>query len=41
MFIHDILIPVTMFVFSLDGYNAINYFRLWLQYRRALKGVSA
>ena len=39
--LHSILIPVAMFVFSLDGYNAINYFHLWLQYRRALKGVSA
>ena len=39
--LHSILIPVAMFVFSLDGYNAINHFRLWLQYRRALKGVSA
>lgn len=39
--LHSILIPVAMFVFSLDGYNAINYFRLWLQYHQALKGVSA
>ena len=41
MFIHNILIPVAMFVCSLDGYNAINHFRLWLQSHRALKGVSA
>ena len=39
--LYDILIPIAMFVFSLDGYNAINHFRLWLQYRRVLKGVSA
>lgn len=39
--LHSILIPVAMFVFSLDGYNAINHFRLWLQCRRALKGVPA
>ena len=37
MFIHNFLIPVAMFVFSPDGYNAINHFRLWLQYRQALK----
>jgi len=41
MFIYDILIPVAMFICSLDGYNAINHFRLWLQCRRALKGASA
>ena len=29
MFIHNVLIPVAMFVFSLDGYNAIDHFRLW------------
>ena len=40
MFIHNFLIPVAMFVCSLDGYNAINHFHLWLQYRRALRGVS-
>ncbi len=39
--LHSILIPIAMFVFSLDGYNAINHFHLWLQYRRALKGVAA
>ena len=39
--LYDILIPVAMFIFSLDGYNAINHFRLWLQYRRALKGAAA
>lgn len=39
--LYNILIPVAMFIFSLDGYNAINHFRLWLQYRRALKGVAA
>jgi hypothetical protein len=39
--LYNILIPVAMFVFSWDGYNAINYFRLWLRYRRALKGVAA
>ena len=41
MFIHNFLIPVAMFVCSLDGYNAINHFRLWRQTRRALKGVAA
>ncbi len=39
--LYDILIPIAMFVFSLDGYNAINHFCLWLQCRRALKGASA
>ena len=38
--LYDILIPLAMFVFSLDGYNAINHFRLWLQCRQALKGAS-
>jgi hypothetical protein len=41
MMLYNILIPVAMFVFSLDGYNAINHFRLWLQCRRALKGAAA
>ena len=36
----NILIPVAMFLCSIDGYNAINHFRLWLQYRRTLKGVA-
>ena len=36
----NILIPIAMFLCSVDGYNAINYFRLWLQCRRALKGAS-
>ena len=39
--LYNILIPIAMFIFSLDGYNAINHFYLWLQCRRALKGVSA
>ena len=39
--LYNVLIPVVMFVFSLDGYNAINHFRLWFQCRRALKGVAA
>ena len=39
--LHSILIPAAMFVFSLDGYNAINHFRLWRQCRRALKGATA
>lgn len=39
--LYDILIPMAMFVFSLDGYNAINHFRLWLQCRRTLKGAAA
>ena len=39
--LYNILIPVAMFVFSLDGYNTINHFRLWLQCRQALKGVAA
>ena len=38
--LYNVLIPVAMFVFSLDGYNAINHFRLWRQCRRALKGVT-
>ncbi len=41
MFIYDVLIPVAMFVFSVDGYNVINHFRLWYQTRRALKGAAA
>ena len=39
--LYNIFIPVAMFIFSLDGYNAINHFRLWIQCRRALKGASA
>ena len=39
--LYNILIPIVMFLCSIDGYNAINYFRLWLQCRRALKGVAA
>ena len=37
----NILIPVAMFLCSVDGYNAINHFRLWLQLRQALRGVYA
>ena len=39
--LYNILIPAAMFVFSLDGYNAINHFRLWFQCRRVLKGAAA
>ena len=38
--LYNIFIPVAMFIFSLDGYNAIQHARLWFQTRRALKGVS-
>ena len=37
----NILIPIIMFLCSVDGYNAINHFRLCIQMRRALKGASA
>lgn len=40
-FYHSFIVPVAMFVFSVDGYNAINHFRLWCQTRRALRGVAA
>ena len=33
------LIPVVMFVCSVDGYNAINHFLLWRQYRKTLRGA--
>ena len=39
--LYNILIPILMFLYSIDGYNTINYFRLWLQYRQALKGAAA
>ena len=39
--LYSVLTPLAMFVFSLDGYNAINHFRLWFQCHRALKGVAA
>lgn len=38
--LYNILIPVAMFVFSLDGYNAINYCRLWYKCHKALRGVA-
>ena len=38
--LYNVLIPVAMFVFSLDGYNAINHFLVWRKYRKALRGIA-
>ena len=29
----NILIPIAMFIFSLDGYNAIQHFKTWWKVR--------
>ena len=37
---YNVLIPAAMFICSVDGYNAINHFLAWRQYRKTLRGVA-